>query len=263
MMAAAILAAVLYAQGPVAIEGDGKVDMARSLFLRVTPKDIDLRNRFRGFRVAEDYDDDTSTRWRLIPEPGASAYKIAPFAFAGKVHGPVYFENPAPLVAEGGAMTAAPRRDLPPLTPRLAFALLAALLAAAGLVVGCWSAIRYLARRVREHYLSPIERAWAELARLLQAQLPAKGRFKDFYVELTLVVRRYIQRKYGIKAPHLTTQEFLKAAEGVCDRAATELKDFLESADMVKFAGVAATGDMADAAVKSARKYLEGDSGVR
>lgn len=263
MMMAAILAAVLYAQGPVAIEGDGKVDLARSLFLRVTPKGIDLRERFRGFRVAEDYDDDTSTRWRLVPEPGAAAYKIAPFAFEGKVYGPVYFENPAPLIAEGGELTAEPKRDLPPLTPKLALSIIAALLAAAGLAFGCWSAVRYLARRVREHYMSPIERAWAELERLLKAELPAKGRFKDFYVELTLVVRRYIQRKYGVKAPHLTTQEFLAAAEGVCDRAAAELKDFLESADMVKFAGVAATGAMADAAVAGARKYLEGDSVVR
>jgi len=39
-----------------------------------------------------------------------------------------------------------------------------------------------------------------------------------------------------------------------------ELKTFLESADMVKFAGVEATHDMADAATDSARDYLKGDT---
>ena len=38
------------------------------------------------------------------------------------------------------------------------------------------------------------------------------------------------------------------------------LKAFLESADMVKFAGVQATPEMADDATDSARVYLKGDS---
>ena len=103
--------------------------------------------------------------------------------------------------------------------------------------------------------MSPIERAWVELDRLLKKGLPGRGRYKDFYVELTMVVRRYIQRKYGIRAPHLTTEEFLREA-----KPSDELRAFLESADMVKFAGVEATPEMADSATASARDYLEGDS---
>ena len=110
--------------------------------------------------------------------------------------------------------------------------------------------------------MSPIERAWVELDRLLKKGLPGRGRYKDFYVELTMVVRRYVQRKYGIRAPHMTTEEFLRecgASEGrVGDTAA--LRRFLESADMVKFAGVEATPEMADDATDSARGYLKGDS---
>ena len=103
--------------------------------------------------------------------------------------------------------------------------------------------------------MSPIERAWVELDRLLKKGLPGRGRYKDFYVELTMVVRRYIQRRYGIRAPHLTTEEFLRAA-----KPSDELRRFLESADMVKFAGVEATPEMADAATDSARDYLKSDS---
>ena len=38
------------------------------------------------------------------------------------------------------------------------------------------------------------------------------------------------------------------------------LKEFLESADMVKFAGVKATPEMADSATESARGYLKSDA---
>ena len=102
--------------------------------------------------------------------------------------------------------------------------------------------------------MSPIERAWAELDRLLKKGLPGRGRYKDFYVELTMVVRRYIQRKYGISAPHMTTEEFLRTA-----KPSDDLRRFLESADLVKFAGVEATPDMADAATESARAYIAKD----
>ena len=110
--------------------------------------------------------------------------------------------------------------------------------------------------------MSPIERAWVELDRLLKKGLPGRGRYKDFYVELTMVVRRYVQRKYGIKAPHLTTEEFLRNNRIVelSNNRIAELKAFLESADMVKFAGVEATPEMADAATDSARGYLKSDS---
>ena len=108
--------------------------------------------------------------------------------------------------------------------------------------------------------MSPIERAWVELDRLLKKGLPGRGRYKDFYVELTMVVRRYVQRKYGIKAPHLTTEEFLMEFREEGRGKREELRKFLESADMVKFAGVEATPEMADEATDSARGYLKTDA---
>ena len=111
--------------------------------------------------------------------------------------------------------------------------------------------------------MSPIERAWVELDRLLKKGLPGRGRYKDFYVELTMVVRRYVQRKYGIKAPHLTTEEFfaeLAKSNNQTIKQSNNLRRFLESADMVKFAGVEATPEMADEATDSARGYLSSDN---
>ena len=279
------------------VESETKViDPSRSVFLRMeirTPHDKkadmpDLRDRVVGFSLVEDFaeepvkEKDGSTvqvaNWRLVPEPCADVYKLKPFVVkasptiwkaqsdAGKfsfIGGPIYFENPAAREPVTGGMETDPKKDLPPLSWKLvgwvALAILVVLVILAGLV----GLTRYIARRVKEHRMSPIERAWVELDRLLKKGLPGRGRYKDFYVELTMVVRRYVQRKYGIKAPHLTTEEFFAELQNsntqTLDNSNT-LRKFLESADLVKFAGVEATPEMADEATDSARGYLKSDN---
>jgi len=293
-----LLATVLFEtmQGGIGLKIESEttvIDPARSVFLRVelrTPSDRsavmpDLRDRVVGFSLAEDFaeephrEKDGSTvqvaNWRLVPEPCADVYKIRPFVIKASpkiykartdegmysfVGGPVSFGKPAAREPVTGGMEADPEKDLPPLSWKLVGWVTVALLAAGFLVSGFWFLARYLVRRIREHRMSPIERAWAELDRLLKKGLPGRGRYKDFYVELTMVVRRYVQRKYGISAPHLTTDEFLREfrEEGTGNRE--ELKRFLESADMVKFAGIEATPEMADSATDSARGYLKRDA---
>jgi hypothetical protein len=258
-----------------------RVDVARDFEVTVTaisPAGVtvalpDLRDRFRGFSVAEDFAEEPVTaengsvtqvsRWRLVPKPVEKVYKLAPFAVSCMKNGtdesfytaPVYFEMPPARETVTGAVEVDPKKDMPPLSWRLVrdCAAVAALLAA--VVWGVWWLMKRIVRKVREHAMSPIERAMLELGRLLEKGLPGRGRYKDFYVELTMVVRRYIQRKYGIRAPNMTTEEFLREA-----KPSDELRRFLESADMVKFAGVAATPEMADAATDSARRYLKFDS---
>ena len=265
-----------------------QIDPAKSVFLRVelkAPSDRkatlpDLRDRVQGFSLAEEFSEEPKTgndgavtqvmNWRLLPEPCAAVYKIRPFVVKvspkllsaqsdeGKysfVAGPVYFEAPGSREPVTGAMEADPKRDLPPLSWKLVGWIAAALLVLLGVLALLVLLVKYLARRIKEHRMSPIERAWVELDRLLKKGLPGRGRYKDFYVELTMVVRRYIQRRYGIRAPHMTTEEFLRAA-----KPSDELRRFLESADMVKFAGVEATPEMADEATDSARGYLKSDA---
>jgi len=252
-----------------------KIDPARSVMLSVVLKTDrgvqaslpDLRERLEGFSVAEDYEDepvsgpDGSTvrraNWKLVPEPVAGTYRIAPLAVGGYVTKAYYFEPPGAVEAPEGPVETDPSKDMPPLSMKMFLAALAALAAVSAALFCFVRALRFIARRVREHRMSPIERAWAELARLVGRGLPERGRYKDFYVELTMVVRRYVQRKYGVKAPHLTTEEFLS------DRrfgGSDSLRAFLESADMVKFAGVKATPEMADAATAAARGYLKDDN---
>lgn len=258
-----------------------QIDPGRSVFIDVTlrtPKELaaslpDLRGRVRGFSVAEDDEEEPTqgkdgvitrvAHWRLVPEPCAKEYKIAPFVVVGKVAKAIYFEPPPAPEPVTGSMEIDPQKDMPPLSWRLVgqIALMAfgAILALGAL----WFGLRSLARRVKEHRMSPIERAWVELDRLLKKGLPGRGRYKDFYVELTQLVRRYVQRQHGLKAPHLTTEEFFEAARNspaFPKAALNELMEFMEKADLVKFAGVTATPETADEATQSARDYIRKDN---
>ena len=272
-----------------------RVDVARDFEVTVTavaPVGTtlalpDLRDRFSGFSVAEDFAEEPLTgadgattyvsRWRLVPKPCEKVYRLAPFVVTvlrtgddGKAAAPesfytapVYFEGPAAREPVTGGIEVDPKKDLPPLSWRLVRILAMVLLAVAALIAAVWWAVRRILQKLREHRMSPIERAMLELDRLLKKGLPGRGRYKDFYVELTMVVRRYIQRRHAVRAPNLTTDEFLRAAAenpAFTREALAELKHFLESADMVKFAGVEATPEMADAATDKAKDYLTTDS---
>ena len=297
-MVGILIAAVLFEtlQGGIGLKVESEtkiVDPARSVFLTMelkVPHDCtatmpDLRDRVVGFSLVEDFAEEPRkekdgstvqvTNWRLVPEPCADVYKIKPFVVKGSpkiwkaqsdegkfsfIGGPIYFENPAAREPVTGGMETDPKKDLPPLSWKLVGWVALGVFCLASLVLGLWLGIRYIARRVKEHRMSPIERAWVELDRLLKKGLPGRGRYKDFYVELTMVVRRYVQRKYGVKAPHLTTEEFLREFKDERRETRDELRKFLESADMVKFAGVEATPEMADEATDSAKNYLSQDN---
>ena len=298
-----LIAAILIetSQGGIDLKFESEtkvIDPARSVFLTMelrTPHDKtavmpDLRDRVVGFSLVEDFSEEPRketdgstvqvTNWRLVPEPCAEVYKIKPFAVKGSpkiwkaqsdegaysfIGGPIYFENPAAREPVTGGMETDPKKDLPPLSWRLVgWVALAVLVVLAVLAALVWLA-RYIARRVKEHRMSPIERAWVELDRLLKKGLPGRGRYKDFYVELTMVVRRYVQRQHGVKAPHLTTEEFFDATRNAPTfpkSTLDELIDFLRKSDMVKFAGVEATPETAESATDSAKKYIAKDDEI-
>lgn len=243
----------------------------------------DLRDRFGGFRVAEDFAEEPQvdaegrttlvTRWRLVPEPLATRYRLAPFVVTvtspeGQAERTFYtravvFAPPPPCAAVAGAMEIHPTRDFPALSWRLVGLGAAALAGLAALGALVFLVVRRVRLMVKIHRMSPIERALYELDVLLKKGLPGRGLYKDFYVELTMVVRRYIERRHDVRAPNLTTEEFLRAAQAnaaFSPEAIAVLKTFLESADMVKFAGVEATSEMADAATGKAKAYLEADN---
>ncbi|MFH1999070.1 MAG: hypothetical protein ABIK28_05270 [Planctomycetota bacterium] len=86
--------------------------------------------------------------------------------------------------------------------------------------------------------LSPQEIAFLEFQKLLEDDWIEKD-IKIFYVELTGIVRRYIERTTNIRAPEQTTEEFLREIGQKTvfpEPERLRLQRFLESADLVKFA---------------------------
>lgn len=116
---------------------------------------------------------------------------------------------------------------------------------AAGLVallaLGAWLA-RRLARPRASATPAPRpvhERALDDLAALRAAHLIEAGRFEEFYVRLSGIVRDYVEGRFRLRAPEMTTEEFLQAAQRRAELAPPQralLGQFLGEADLVKFA---------------------------
>lgn len=108
-------------------------------------------------------------------------------------------------------------------------------------------------------YKSPEQIAKEELAALLAENLPARGLFKDFYVRLTGIVRRYIEATTGLRAPEQTTEEFLRDMhfrKVFPPERAEQLASFLEAADMVKYAGLQPGQRQVEEAIARAQEFV-------
>jgi hypothetical protein len=106
--------------------------------------------------------------------------------------------------------------------------------------------------------VSPEELARAELEKLAQSRL-SETDLVQFYVELTAIVRRYIERTTGIRAPEQTTEEFLReiSRANTFKRNMNErLRNFLESADLVKFAAYRPRPEDVDESLSRAKIFI-------
>jgi hypothetical protein len=114
-------------------------------------------------------------------------------------------------------------------------------LAAAGAAV--WAAI-WWARRPRPAPVVPaVPPDVAALAALaaLRKKLDAGecGGAEPFFVEVSGIVRRYLEGRFGLRAPRATTEEFIVMAAGeprLGDKQKRAVEAFLEVSDRVKFA---------------------------
>jgi hypothetical protein len=81
-----------------------------------------------------------------------------------------------------------------------------------------------------------------------------------WFVELSSIVRAYVEQRYRIRAPELTTEEFLLvavAAAGMSDEQRALLTQFLERCDRVKFAGYRPDAEESLHTLKAARGFVE------
>lgn len=270
----------------------GRVEYQRDLLLTITltaPSSLKvefppIEDRVQGFTVygtiAEDpVTEGDRTTWelrsRLMPEI-ASEHRLAPMAIKvlDQSHSPaetvwiatrpLVFETASPVKGDPGS-DVSPRFSPVWIAPsaRTVAAWLAGAAALAAAFYGLYRLLRRVRREVALRRMSPRERALLELQELLARGLPSQDRVKAFYLELTMIVRRYIERRHGIRAPEQTTEEFLGAVRSdprFPHDVLARLAAFLEAADLVKFAAHRPTQPVVEAAAGTARDYIETDA---
>lgn len=109
--------------------------------------------------------------------------------------------------------------------------------------------------------LPPLPHIWAldRLRALREASLLDQREFQRFYSELSGIIRHYIERRFALRAPEQTTEEFLREARrSVALEAGHKvlLAGFLRAADMVKFARHEPASDEAEGALASAEQFV-------
>jgi hypothetical protein len=103
---------------------------------------------------------------------------------------------------------------------------------------------------------------WAkrEFAKLLGESLLERKLFKEFYYRVSGIVRGYIERRFALAAPEMTTEEFLSAtaedSRFACETQ-WEFRQFLDACDMVKYAKYAPQDAEAQAVLRTAMDFVE------
>ncbi len=131
------------------------------------------------------------------------------------------------------------------------------------LMLGSGSILLWRAARSRRRVLqqkSAYEDAVSHLRRLEDKGAPDSEGADSWFVELSAIVRRYLEGRYEIRAPELTTEEFLQVATARPELTTDHrklLEAFLERCDRVKFAGYRPDAEESIATLAAARGFVE------
>jgi len=140
-------------------------------------------------------------------------------------------------------------------------------LAVAVLVLGLAAAVFWIVRRMRpaaapeatrEPPVPPDTEALVALDRLAASGLAARGEVKAYYIELTQIAKRYLERRLGAPVLEMTSAEM---AAFIRDHAHSQVllspvKDLAGAADLVKFARGAALVQETERHLGAVREWI-------
>lgn len=127
------------------------------------------------------------------------------------------------------------------------------------LAVVAGGVVAWLRRAEERARLTAFDRAMARLEGLERRGLPSADAADAWYVELSDIVRRYIEERFALRAPELTTEEFLAEAGRSAELTASHrelLSAFLATCDRVKFARYSPGEDESQVALEVAKRFL-------
>ena len=104
------------------------------------------------------------------------------------------------------------------------------------------------------------EIAYEQLEGLISSQLIEQGRIEEYYIAVSDTIRSYLENQFGLKAPEMTTEEFLEAAareSNLKDEHKTLLSNFLTNCDLVKFARYGPDEAEMKSAYESAKQFVD------
>jgi len=136
--------------------------------------------------------------------------------------------------------------------------ILAVFLVAAGLTLVYFN--RKKERQEKIIKRSAHEIAYEQLERLRVKDLISSGRIKEFYSEISDIVRRYLENRFGFKASEMTTEEFLakvRESSSLNSGHKSLLREFLFRCDMVKFAKYLPQARDSDGAFDAAKNFVD------
>jgi hypothetical protein len=104
------------------------------------------------------------------------------------------------------------------------------------------------------------EIAYEQLQEIADAELIETGETEAYYVLLSAIVRHYLENRFGLHAPEMTTEEFLQIAASdsqLVEGHKSLLRDFLTECDLVKFARYGPGEGQMRTAFESAKRFVD------
>ncbi|MBD3271112.1 MAG: hypothetical protein GF384_01075 [Elusimicrobia bacterium] len=135
-----------------------------------------------------------------------------------------------------------------------------------GLCVAGWALYYIRKKRLAQSLVKAYEQtlpahtiALNRLQELIGLNLVQEGKIKEFYILLSEVIRQYLARRYGMQVMDKTTMELYKDLRESYEtkKVSTQIKNFLDQCDLVKFARYVPDQNTIDQDIHNARVLIE------
>jgi hypothetical protein len=204
--------------------------------------------------VSSDKEQFTLKQELIITSFDSGSYVIPAILFKYRKKGDTvtYFTQTSPVRLDVQTIRTDQKADIKPIKPPLAapvtFRELLPWIGLGLLVIAVAVFVYYYLKRKKQHKplivsrlkttIPPYEAAMEALEDLRQKKLWQSGRVKEYYSEMTDIVREYIELQFTVRAMEMTTGEIYAALRqtDVSGSARDKLNQVLGLADLVKFA---------------------------
>ena len=136
--------------------------------------------------------------------------------------------------------------------------------AIAGFVLALAAGLLWLWRKRRQGPAAPPAPAWEVARRRLRElesrNLPRQGKYETYYVDLTDILRYYIDHRFAIHAPELTTPEFMETAKEsgkFSEEQQEALFTLMRHCDTVKFAARKPASEEMQEIIDTVKRFVE------